>query len=317
MIIVALQAKIVVDNGDTFFNIFNITSTRAVVKITLQHGCGPKITLHDSENIKVSFDQINKIGKFNYVNFPAKYSAYRMGRNMYFLPDYKIMKVGYPRCDSFYKTDIVNKCFREKTIAQELCSSFTDQDKIILYTPTWRPYPYSSVPLSLMNDLDMYEFDSWLRNNNLFLFCTAHPKSDQEGWMTELSRVVFIDKTLHPLFDINKFMMEVDILLNDYSTTSTDFSILKRPQLFYMPDYEFYSSKKGFFEEYRGVLPGREVFSYGEFKDTLKTILKDEDTYLLEFNNVRKKLLQRYYDKKEGKGCEELSNIITDILIDC
>ena len=34
------------------------------------------------------------------------------------------------------------------------------------------------------------------------------------------------------MFDINEFMNEVDILLNDYTTTSTDFALLNRPQIF-------------------------------------------------------------------------------------
>ena len=40
MIWVALRVKIVIDNGDIFFNIFNITSSKSVIKISSLHGSG-------------------------------------------------------------------------------------------------------------------------------------------------------------------------------------------------------------------------------------------------------------------------------------
>ena len=57
-------------------------------------------------------------------------------------------------------------------------------------------------------------------------------------------------------------MMEVDILINDYSTTSTDYSLLSRPQIFYMPDYEQFEKVNGYVENYREVMPGREIFTF-------------------------------------------------------
>ncbi len=315
MVYIALTAKIVIDNGDTFFNIFNILNTKSVIKMSLQHGCGPKVTLRDSEDVKIPIKQISNIRKFDYINFPSKYSADRMGKNMYFLPDEKIISLGYPRCDQFFNKEYIRKRFQEKNIAKKLSHNFKNKDKIILYTPTWRPYSYDSLPLNLMDDFDIHEFNNWLKNNNLFFFCVIHSKSTSPNWGSNLDRIVFIDKALHPLFDLNKFMLEADLLLNDYSTTSTDFSILERPQLFYMPDYEFYSSKKGFFEEYRDTLPGKEVSTYGDLKRTLKVIFKNKSIYNEEFLYKRQELLQKYYDSKNGNSCEKNYKFIIEKLI--
>ncbi len=295
MIWVALRAKVVIDNGDKFFNAFNITNNGSVLKISLQHGCGPKITLRNSKDVKITIEQINNIGKFDYVNFPSKYSSYRMGKNMYFLPDEKIMSFGYPRCDQFFDKSYVDKHFQEKNITKKLCSNFKDKDKVILYTPTWRPYEYN-FPLFEMRGFYASEFNNWLRSNNLFFFITNHSKSGNMNWANDLDRMVFIDRDSHPLFDINKFMLEVDVLLNDYSTTSTDFSLLNRPQLFYMPDYEFYSSKKGFFEDYRDIMPGKEVFSYDDLQKALLGISLNSESYVNEYLLTTKKLQKKYYD---------------------
>ena len=185
---------------------------------------------------------------------------------------------------------------------------------MILYTPTWRPYPYEAIPLSLMNGLDAQEFNNWLSDNDLFFFCTVHPQARGTSWQERLDRVVFIDKVLHPLFDINEFMMEVDLLLNDYSTTSTDFSILGRPQLFYMPDYELYSAKKGFFEDYKNILPGKEVFTYADLKKEIKIIFSDEKPYNSDFSCERKELLQKYYDSKSGNSCDRSYEFVMERL---
>ena len=85
-------------------------------------------------------------------------------------------------------------------------------------------------------------------------------------------------------------MLEVDVLINDYSSTSTDFSLLNRPQIFYLPDYDLYSSEKGFVEDYRATLPGVEVFNFEELKKQLIYCLSHTDQYLNKFNGMRKEL---------------------------
>jgi len=305
MLKIALTAKIVIDNGTKFFNIFNILNLKSVIKISLQHGCGPKITLRDPRGVHVSIRHIKDINAFNYINFPSDYSTHSMGRNMYHLPDVKVVSFGYPRCDQFFDENRVEKSFQEKKIAKELTGNFTDKDKIILYTPTWRPYQYDAIPLKLMNSFHLIDFNSWLRDNNLFFFFTVHSHAGDSDWEDELDRMVLIDKALHPMFDINEFMLETSILLNDYSTTTTDFSLLKRPQLFYMPDYELYSTETGFFEEYREILPGKEVFNYDELIKEIKSIISDEDFYSEKYANERENLLQKYYDRQKSNACSK------------
>lgn len=314
MLRVALTAKMVIDNGGKFFNIFNILNSKLVIKMCLGHGCGPKITLRSPEKIAITIQYIKDMIKFDYINFPSRYSCQGIGKNMYFLPNDKIVSLGYPRCDQFFDNNQVSKCWQQKSVAKKLAHYLTDKDKIILYTPTWRPYPYKSMPLDLMNGFEAHSFNNWLKKNNIFFFYTTHPQSESVGWADNLDRIVFVDKALYPLFDINKFMLEVDVLLNDYSTTSSEFSILGRPQLFYMPDYDFYSNKKGFFEEYRDILPGKEVFSFSEFRDTLKLIFEDEAAYNSKYKNTKQELLQKYYDNESGDSCERNYNFIMEKL---
>ena len=75
--------------------------------------------------------------------------------------------------------------------------------------------------------------------NDIYLFYTVHSAFNVPKKLPNTKRIKLIDSiNQHPFYDTNSFMMEVDILINDYSTTSTDFSLLKRPQIFFMPDFD-------------------------------------------------------------------------------
>ena len=95
----------------------------------------------------------------------------------------------------------------------------------------------------------------------------------------------------YPLFDVNNFMNEVDILLNDYSATSTDFALLNRPQLFCMPDYDKYWNYEGVSfipiddsnTKYKETLPGEEVLNYNQLINTIKYIDDNYEDYLIKY----------------------------------
>jgi len=312
MIWIALRAKVIIDNGDGFFNIFNITNTSSVIKISCTHGSGPKATII-SYGQHSAVSQILDMNKFNYVNFASKYAGDIMGKRTFFLPNKKIINFGYPRCDAFFDKATIDMAYDNKTITRSLSSKFSKKNKIILYTPTWRPYKYN-FPLSKLNNFSFSDFDRWLELNNLIFFYTFHSNLHPENIPTNLDRVVFINENNNPLFDINSLMMEADILLNDYSTTSTDFSILNKPQVFYLPDYELYTSIKGFLEDYRKILPGQEVQTYEELKSSLLRASLEPKSFVKDYLKESAELQHKYYDVKLTKSTQVFSNFIRSLL---
>jgi CDP-glycerol glycerophosphotransferase (TagB/SpsB family) len=313
MIWVALRAKIVLDNGSSFFNIFNISSLNQTVKISLFHGTGPKITVGRFDEISTSVQQILNINKFDYVNFTSDFSVESIAKRMYFLPDNKILKLGYPRCDLFFDKGCVENAYQDRIIAKTFSPAITKKDKIILYTPTWRPYKYN-FPIIEMPGFSMSDFNEYLQLNNLFFFYTLHTNRHPKNLPNNLNRIIFINPSENPLFDINEFMMEVDILLNDYSTTSTDFSILNRPQIFFMPDYDLYNSTKFFVEPYREILPGDEVCNYEDFLKTISYASLNTKNYINKHSKVIKLIQEKYYDTQYNNSTAKLYDFICDIL---
>jgi CDP-glycerol glycerophosphotransferase (TagB/SpsB family) len=109
-------------------------------------------------------------------------------------------------------------------------------------------------------------------------------------------------------------MLEVDVLLNDYSTTSTDFAILNRPQLFFMPDYDYYHEDCGFLEDYKQLLPGKEVRSQDELIKGLEYIFSQKNDYLDSYKDKKKELLEKYYDINQRNSSENFHSFITEVL---
>ena len=109
-------------------------------------------------------------------------------------------------------------------------------------------------------------------------------------------------------------MMEVDILLNDYSTTSTDIALIKTPQIFFMPDYEQYEEESGFIEDYRKILPGKEIYSFESLKETIEYIYLNKYDYLDLYEANRLKLIKKYYDFTGNGSCHEFYKFIQNLL---
>ena len=125
------------------------------------------------------------------------------------------------------------------------------------------------------------------------------------------------------MLDTNSLMMEIDILLNDYSTTSVDISILNKPQIFFFPNGNIYSEpdnpdkiKSGilFLDYYRNLIPGDEVFNYTDFVEKLGNIIANTNEYLSKHKDSSDKLLERYLYKKPTYAGENFKRFIHGLM---
>ena len=80
-----------------------------------------------------------------------------------------------------------------------------------------------------MKGLELIYFNKWLKANNLYFVYTSHLSIDiYKKYHFEADRIKMIDRSKFNLFDINKLMMEVDILLNDYYINMSQWESLAR-----------------------------------------------------------------------------------------
>lgn len=150
---------------------------------------------------------------------------------------------GSPVNDSLFKS------LKEiKTIKESLL--FSSFNKIISYAPTYR----DSNQFSPFSELFLEKFSSWLEKHNYLFLVRTHPldKAFKVG-----DRYNNIIDTSSKNIDLQSFLSITDLLISDYSSISTDFSLLGRPIIFYNYDYETYSqTSRDFYFDLEQVLPG-------------------------------------------------------------
>ena len=138
--------------------------------------------------------------------------------------------------------------------------------------------------------------------------------SNFDRHIKDSKNIKFIDDKKYPLFDNIELMCEVDMFLGDYSTLSTDFLILRKPQAFIMPDFEKVRDTKGFAENIKGYIPGEEIKTFSELKNTLATYLSNPEIYLEEFSEQISYLESRYIGYTSETSCKRFLDLINKVI---
>lgn len=302
------KAKMVIGTGSTHMDFFNVIGSDTL-KYCLMHGIGPKASVYTGESEAPTMRELENIHKFDYMNFTSKYTASLIGKLAYKTPYKKIVVLGYPRNDQLFDKALCEKALRAKDYGRKVFPHMKPGSRLLLYTPTWRKDMSKDLPLFGLKGFDLRSMDSFLKENNIYMICTVHPNV-ASSIKTGCDNIFVVDYGKDHLFDTNALMPEADLLINDYSTTSTDFAILDRPQIFVMPDYDEYVEKDCFTEDYRKVLPGKEVFSFEELKKEILGQLEDPG----QFSAARRAYLDKYYDVSLSNSCELHANFIRKVL---
>jgi CDP-glycerol glycerophosphotransferase (TagB/SpsB family) len=74
---------------------------------------------------------------------------------------------------------------------------------------------------------------------------------------------------LPPDADLNAYVGECDVLVTDYSSVASDFLLLRRPIVLYVPDIDDYASHRGFALDPRDKLPGLVTRTFDELCEAL------------------------------------------------
>lgn len=285
-----LKAGMVIGCGSRYPDFLNSVGPKTM-RFCLQHGVGPKVTIYLGKAIKQLKKELKNINTFDFVNFTSQYSAMVVGKVAYKIPYDKITILGYPKNDHFFNKKRMDESAIKKEWSHSVFPTMNDNGKVLLYTPTWRNNKLAKLPLFDLSGFQLEDFYDFLEKNNIYMVYSLHPHLTLNHKFPH-PHIFYLDYEKYPIVDLNNVMPEVDILLDDYSTTSTDFAILDRPQIFIMPDYDDYLNKDCFTEDYRAILPGKEAQNYEE----LKKMILYQFKYPSKDSKLRRKFLDKYYD---------------------
>ena len=294
-IYISASAKIVINSGDAYHNPFNITDFKNITKICTMHGNSPKTKLPKNTDPKYTGYQ-----KFDYVCFNNEYLRDIIGIDNFKLDESKILTLGSPQCDQFYQKKYLHDRMNTKKISKLLNMNFPNDGKTVLYTPTWRPYEYPN-PLTKLDNFSWDKFNVFLSKENIFFYYSFHSINTYPNNIYESSNIKFIDDFKYRLYDTNHFMCEVDCLVNDYSNTHSDFSILQKPQIYVMPDYFDYNKEQGFLESYDQFIAGDVVKSLDELHQSISAAIYNPN-YRKNYKKFESNLIDKY-SSKNGNAC--------------
>ena len=311
-IIVSLTARVVITSGLQFYNWLGLISSK-VIKINTMHGSGPKLTTVKYNNIQQTLGPILSLNKFNYIELCTQYAKKCIGVDQFLLPKEKIITFGAPKNDimtSFKNSPVYRK---KRIILSNLLPNLTENTKVIYYAPTWRPYS-GNLPIFDIEDFESSKLVKYLEENEVYLIVSHHLQSSYINELPSHDRIIKFTQSQYPTLDNNMLIMEVDLLISDYGTLSTDFAITGRPQLFVIPDYCEYKEQKGFTEDFISLIPGDIINDFYELKYYIDIYLKNPNEYSKKFSIKIDVLLEKYIGTVDGRSCKRHSEFIAGLI---
>ena len=174
-----------------------------------------------------------------------------------------VLPTGMPRMDEFLDPDY--RAAKEQELLKEF--PMIDGKKVILFAPTYRGknhfdahYPYQLI------DFDrLYEFCG---DEYVVLF-KMHPWVSEPVPIKEEYKDKFVDVNKYP--NINDLFYKTDLLITDYSSNIFEFSLMRKPMLFFAFDEIQYSFSRGFHRDYEESAPGKVCHTFDEVMTALET----------------------------------------------
>lgn len=212
----------------------------------------------------------------------------------------KFIEEGYPRNDSVVNTP------REEII-QDLADRGTIVDpnkKIILYAPTWNGNNVANPTI----DIERYRaitshFEKTIDTNKYQLLIKPHQIEYRNMSEDQLASCNFVSYHI----DANELLSLADIVITDYSSIYFDFLVANKPILFYIPDFEEYSEKRGIYFKIE-ELPGPCAKSLEE----LSSYINDIENVEAKFKPLREETLGWACEYDNGNVSAKILNVLFD-----
>lgn len=173
----------------------------------------------------------------------------------------KVKSLGIPRADIFFKE---NEKLRVK---EEFFDRYPNlkNKKIIMYAPTFRDNAKGNFNLKL--DIDLMK--EKLERLGYVLLLRLHPSIKKDN--IQIDNKFSFNFGDYP--QVSDLLIVSDILISDYSSIIFEFSIMKKPILFYSYDVEEYIKDRGFYYDYYDFIPNKINYTTDE---VINSILNEE-----------------------------------------
>lgn len=202
----------------------------------------------------------------------------------------RVKALGVPRTDLLmdknYRDDLVEKFF-------DKYPNFKDK-KILLYAPTFRNSKGQNK--NIFNPVIDFDDLHEILGDDQILIVSLHPVMKNRIPEKKYDNIIQVEE-----FNTNDLMLIADVLITDYSSVIFEYSLLKKPMVFYCYDYEDYN--RDFYLDYEKDLPGDLCRTYEDLRSYIKSKNYTTDERLLNFQ-------RRYMSACDGKSSKRIADII-------
>ncbi|KUG55748.1 hypothetical protein AVL62_05515 [Serinicoccus chungangensis] len=190
---------------------------------------------------------------------------------------------GYPRNDAL--VDGSGEHVRERL-------GIRPDQKAVLYAPTWRDNAAGMVLF-----LDLERLTSRLGDDYVVLL-RGHSRTVGHGRSVELPGVV--DVTTYP--SITELFLAADAMITDYSSVMFDYSVTRRPMIFYVPDLDEYRDDvRGVYFDLAEQAPGPVVSTQDAVVEAIRA-MDDTDRYARRYDSW----VERFNHLDDGHSAERV-----------
>lgn len=176
--------------------------------------------------------------------------------------DEQVLPTGMPRMDEYLDKEYREKKTKELYGKYPLCKG----KKVMLFAPTYRGrnkktayYPYDMIDFKGLYEACGEEY--------VVLF-KMHPWVSSKVPIEKQYQDKFIDVGKYP--NINDLFYITDLLVTDYSSNIFEYSLMRKPMLFFAYDKIQYSFSRGFHRAYEESAPGKVCYTFEELLEAFK-----------------------------------------------
>ena len=258
------------------------------------------IDMSGNQDIKKYHEEfIKNTSEWQYLISQNSYSSEIFTRAFDFKGE--MLEIGYPRNDI-----LINKNNKEEIDAIKNKLDIPKDKKIILYAPTWRDNEfYNKGEYKFATEMDFDRLCRELSNEYILIVKFHYLVKENMDWTKYGGFVIECDAD----WDIQELYLISDMLITDYSSVMFDYSILKRPMIFFTYDLENYKNKlRDFYFDMIEEVPGPVCRTNDEMISFIKGY--SEESYKSEFSGKYKKWNEKFNPFDDGNASKKIIELI-------
>ena len=213
----------------------------------------------------------------------------------------EMLEIGYPRNDI-----LINKNNAEDIDEIKTRLNIPKDKKVILYAPTWRDNEYyEKGKYKFATEMDFDQMKSELSDEYVLIVKFHYLVKENIDWSKYEGFVIECDAD----WDIQELYLISDMMITDYSSVMFDYSLLKRPMIFYAYDLENYKNNlRDFYFDMINEVPGPICLTNDEMIGFIKNYT--EESYKMEFGEKYKNWSEKFNTFDDGNASKKVIDLI-------